>query len=922
MLLSSCRVLFTVTLPLLGAMVPAAVAADLSGSVTDPSGAPVPGAAVAIRTAQGSIVRSATSDSGGKFKFSDLAGGTFALTVDAAGFEASTVRVSTTELHEISVRLNMAELKSEVTVTAARGTVLNASLAPEVTFVRDKTEIQARPIPTLGNALEGAPGVLVQQTTYGAVSPILRGLTGYQTLLLVDGIRFNTSIFRNGPNQYLAFINPDQADRIETILGPTADAYGSDSMGGTINVLSRGLSYVDSGWAKHGDLNLGGGSADLSGAGDGHFLLSNKGFALMGGFSARRLNDLRSGQGEDSRNVFVRYFGMSMGAVRDLRGSRVQDTGFLQLGGDAKGSFRLSENQSLTLRYQWDDMQNVRSYRDQLGGQARTLALFDPQGLHLGYARYEVLKLGFLDTLTGTFSANTQLDGFYRGGLKLTDTIQIDDARVNSYGYSGQATTHIGRHNVIAMGGDLYDDHIYCTRFQQNPVKGVQIQDRPQYPNGSRYRIGGLFVQDTTELVPNKLRANVGLRYTMVDFRTYADRNLDSQGKPLGVADSNRTFNDVTFHTGLSWDFHPNLGISGVVSRGFRAPNVNDLGSVGVVTLGYDVPTDDAIAAGALMGLDSSDTTTSTGRTITQLGAENLMNYEFGVRFHTRKIDARVQGFDAELMDPISSRTLLFPVGKVPAAVAGIPVTPLPQSAAQKAEGTVAVYTPYGPRGVHTPVNDGQTRYYGIDSRVRYAISPRWSLEGAYSYMVGRDLYPNRPTRRLPPQAGIATLRYLPSSRHFWFQTDLRFSGPQVRLNGGDIDDDRIGASRRRSDIASFFRGSYVAPYLGPGPDGKLGNADDIFTPTNETLLQIQNRVLPIGSVINGVLVTGDGTRVPLYTQSDGWWTLEFSGGKPLTERLSVNFGVANIFDQNYRAIGSGVDNPGVNAYVGLRYSF
>ena len=137
-------------------------------------------------------------------------------------------------------------------------------------------------------------------------------------------------------------------------------------------------------------------------------------------------------------------------------------------------------------------------------------------------------------------------------------------------------------------------------------------------------------------------------------------------------------------------------------------------------------------------------------------------------------------------------------------------------------------------------------------------------------------------------------------------------SGAQTRLSGGDRDDERIGASYRRSDLAAFFRGSRVGAFAANGR----------FIPTGETLLEIQNRVLPLSAVIKGVRVADDNSRVPLYLSTSGWTVLKVRGGVPVGERWQLNAALENLLDRNYPYHGSGVDAPGFNAWWSLRVIF
>jgi outer membrane receptor protein involved in Fe transport len=892
--------------------------------VTDEAGEAVSGAKLILQSAQGTMLRESVAAADGVFVLQGLPQGSYLLIIAAAGFDAhrSSLAITSGDRKAFRIKLSPAAVRGEISVTAQRGAVEDAAASASIVTVRDEEALRNRPLATLGNALEHAPGVLAQQSTHGQVSPFLRGLTGYQVLNLIDGVRFNNSTFRSGPNQYLAFIEPSQARRVEALLGPAGAQYGSDALGGTIQVLSNSPGFSgDKPFDVSGEWQAFAASADASGGGNLKVTLGAPRIALMAGGSWRRHNDLRAGGGEDSHHVFRRFLGLSSG----LAGDRQQDTGFTQYGWQTKLAARWSDEQNLSLWHQRGVMEGVRGYKDLWGGLGRLRSDFEPQELNFFYARYEKLRLGFLDSLTGTFSINSQRDGTIRQNLRATDRITIDDNVVNAFGYAAQATTHFGDRQAMVFGAELYREGIRASRVETDPVANTVAQKRALFPNGSRYATLGLFARHNAEWFRGRLRSNLGGRFTRVSFRTFAERNRGSAGENLGVTDAAESFEDATFHAGVTWRVTERLNLHALAGRGFRAPNLNDLGALGLNDLGYELPASEVVAAGASIGASDGENALATGRKVGGLSAESLFNYELGVSWQSRRLYARAQVFDAELKRPIVRRTLLFDAATAPRMLAGIAVQPIAPTPEQRAQGVVTVATAFDPRAVKAFVNDGASKYYGLETLFRYSIAARWAAEGQYSFLAGRELNPNRFIRRLPPQQASLALRHHPSwfgNRISMIELSGEFAGAQERFSGGDLTDERIGAGRRRRDITDFFLGSLVRPFLDAGADRAFGSGDDLFKPTGETLAQIRDRVLPIGATVNGVRIVDDNSRAPLFTRTPGYAAMHLRAGWRLSERIALDFAAMNLLDKNYRVHGSGVDAPGRSFFLRLRYSF
>lgn len=126
-------------------------------------------------------------------------------------------------------------------VVSATGFEQNVKDAPASISVIPRQEIEKGSFHDLTDALRSTQGVTVTGTA-GEQDIYMRGLPGQYTLILIDGKRMNTRESRvNGNSGFeQSFIPPASAiERIEVIRGPMSSLYGSDAMGGVINIITR-----------------------------------------------------------------------------------------------------------------------------------------------------------------------------------------------------------------------------------------------------------------------------------------------------------------------------------------------------------------------------------------------------------------------------------------------------------------------------------------------------------------------------------------------------------------------------------------------------------------------------------------------------------------------------------------------------------
>lgn len=868
----------------------------VEGTVIDRVGAPVASAYVAIHTPADTTLAETYTDRTGRFRLDVPSRSPCVLEVVASGFTPHR-----RDLHldaaatPVEVVLDVRAVQEWVTVTPVRGEVLDGGLVPEEVSVADADTLSRRAFGIFPQALGEDTGVYVQQTSTSQGSPFVRGLTGQYVVTFVDGARFNNATFRPGANQYTALIDPWLVGRVEVVHGPLASQYGSDALGGTISVVTAPGGGLHRG-RRGASLLAFGASADRSSGAGAFAQLDGQRWSVAAGGTLRVVGDLRTGQGIDSHSVVTRLLGLPSSVL----GERLAQTSFRQQGVGVRVRAVPGPSLAVSLRYLRGAQAGASRY-DQLDGGAGNLRnRFDPQVLDFGVARIEALDLGPFDTVSFSGSVNAQRDDRSSQSINnardIYSKITDENNRTLALGAQAHATRRLGARHRVSLFGELYDERVTSRRWDRSYNQAAGdftdvTQVRARFPDGATYRTTAASVHDVITLVDDRVIASVGLRWSRYAYAQAARDNPSGASGPL-VPDFDTDASDLTWTSGMVWKLADPVSITARIARGFRAPNVNDFGSIGVSGLGFEVSPDEALRLDArTLGLGGS----SAAEPARLLVAETLTSYEAGLRVVTSRGSVSVTGYQADIDHLIERRTMLMAVGAVGTLVGGQTVL------RQDASG--AVYTALSSSAVFVRANAGAVRMRGIDGSLRISLPRDLALTAtvAVTHAVDRatGLPPNL-ENGVPPSSGYLSIRWQPARRRWWAEVFSIGAARQDRLSGNDLEQARIGATRGRQDIVDFFNHGAVAR-------GLVRNG--LLVATGETVEQVIARVLGSNAA----------RRVPLFTSLPGYATLNLRGGWRISQRMTTTLILENIFDRNYRTMGSGIDAAGIN--LTLRHS-
>ena len=613
--------------------------------------------------------------------------------------------------------------KDRVVVTASRQEQAS-SQTPAAISVIDAEEIADRQPEKMADLFKELPGVDVQGEGPFRGLPVIRGMSSNRVLILVDGQRLNNA----RESTLFAGIQPglvdlSEVDRIEVMRGPASVLYGSDAMGGVINIITKKPDLGAETFEMSHSLDYEYGSAadsssvhaDIRGNGAGW------GFNLSVGWET--VDDYKAPKEAADSPYYSQYV---------HRDGTVPNSGMDQA--SVQGGFRILTGESGVFK---TNFEVVRT--DDIGYPG-----FDPEtsGVDINFPRFDRDKIGIgWDSGPALGFSNISVSGYYQSVIKESKRFidpspyffihSFTKSNVDTLGFNTQGVTDLGAHHMT-MGLDFYRDDLEDETQNEYPWESNNNVSVPKsYQEGL-----GLYLQDEWK-VTEKLRILGGLRGDRFVFKSEDDPNY--VGEPFDVTDS-----DISGNIGAMYSVTSHVELTGLVARGFRAPNIQERAFTGSVSQpGYWV-------------VQNPDLT-----------SERSLNYEMGFKVRYDRYYGGLNVFYNDIRDFIT----FVELGEDP--ITGLNLIQ------------------------YDNIDDATVK--GIEIELETLVSERWTLITNYSYTEGDNDNTGEPLGFIPPWKVVLGLRY--QAPKWWIEANGRFVGEQTRVPSPE----NIAAPADEAPIGDFI---------------------------------------------------------------------------------------------------------------------
>lgn len=674
----------------------------------------------------------------------------------------SRVVVGTLALLATSIALaNQDAVRLADTVVTASGFEQKITEAPASISVISQEDLQSKRYANLGQALEDVEGIDVRQGTgkTGGLNISIRGLESKYTLILIDGRRQNAAgdVTPNGFGETsTSFIPPMSAiERIEVIRGPMSTLYGSDAMGGVINIITKkvasewsGSFSLDHTFQENRDF---GEASKTSIFASGPLIEGLLGLQVRGSLYDRSESDLsfddnslvsRRGAApvEGRNNTIGARLTLTPHENHDIsfdleRGRQVYNNDECQLGNrDGWGSG------SGTAGCSTDQPTQANGYKDELRFEREQFAFTHQGRFDFGIWDSSIMH-NTTETLGRTIPGGTVgRPGFIPIGSPYEGFPSIvvgDDRKLKSTNlvFDTKLSAPVGDSHIVTIGGQWWEAEM------TDSLAGKDFEQTSK----------ALFLEDEWRIVDD-LALTLGARY--------------DKHEAFGGHISPRAY--------LVWNTNDSWTLKGGVSKGYKAPDLNQL-HAGINSVS---------GQGATIGIGNPD-----------LDPEESTNYEIGAYYDNLEgFNANATIFHTKFKDKIETGT--------------VPIFD-PLCAGNPASGNI-------PAGACSQnVNIGKAETQGLEVAAKWQFAPAWSLSGNYTYTDSEQktgVEKGAPLTNTPLHMAHASLNWQATERlGLYFKGEYRGERARFTQRSANLSEDERALGDLKAYEVFHLGGSYRA---------------------------------------------------------------------------------------------------------------
>ncbi|HKV36803.1 MAG TPA: TonB-dependent receptor [Pyrinomonadaceae bacterium] len=553
--------------------------ATIGGQVKDPQNANVAGATVTLYGRDRSFSLVTSTDSTGAYSFKHLAPGEYLVEAEASGFAAApaqTVNLTRGQSATLDIALQLSGLRSSVVVTASDTPQTVDEVSKALTVV-DSQEIEERNEIAIPEALRTVPGLRVQQLGGpGSFTSIkTRGLPSEDTAVLIDGIRFRDAASTQGDaSGLLEDLIVTDVSRLEVLRGSGSSLYGSNAVGGVVNVVTDegGGPIHGSVLGEGGNLGLFRTKAHLAGGASNNRVVYSAGFSFLNvtrGIDNEDEARTTSGQG---RILF------RLTPTATLSGRIYTANSRLQLNNSPEGIGNLPptgiiEAIPLSPAEQLRFEAGVPSDQLNIGNATFVPAANDPDNLRkanffdgaLIFTQRPTESFGYTISYQGLATNRSTINGPLGVGFQPFGGSTRSDFDGRIHTINARVDVQAGAFNYITGGYEFENESFTNPSFQVNPADNSDV-DVSQ-------RSHALFVQDQLRLLDDRLQIAGAFRAQF--FKLNEPRFTPVASAPYAGITFQSPPAAYTGDGSIAYTFRSSgTKLRGHVGNGYRAPSL------------------------------------------------------------------------------------------------------------------------------------------------------------------------------------------------------------------------------------------------------------------------------------------------------------------------------------------------------------